>query len=43
MKNYDYWRDFAKTGRIDDYLIVNQSIEIQVYFINIVNSSYLIG
>jgi hypothetical protein len=20
MKNYDYWRDFAKTGRIDDYL-----------------------
>ncbi len=20
MKNYDYWRDFVKTGRIDDYL-----------------------
>jgi hypothetical protein len=20
MKNYDYWKDFARTGRIDDYL-----------------------
>ncbi len=20
MKNYDYWRDFIKTGKIDDYL-----------------------
>ena len=20
MKNYDYWKSFAKTGRIDDYL-----------------------
>lgn len=20
MKNYDYWRDFVKTGKIDDYL-----------------------
>ncbi|MGF7142954.1 hypothetical protein HNQ56_001376 [Anaerotaenia torta] len=20
MKNYDYWKNFIKTGRIDDYL-----------------------
>ncbi len=20
MKNYDYWKSFAETGRIDDYL-----------------------
>jgi hypothetical protein len=20
MKNYDFWTDFAKTGKIDDYL-----------------------
>ncbi len=20
MKNYDYWNDFARSGRIDDYL-----------------------
>lgn len=20
MKNYDFWKDFAKTGKIDDYL-----------------------
>lgn len=39
MKNYDYWRDFAKTGKIDDYLnyiacTMEESLEELVQVVN---------
>ncbi|MDD4112100.1 MAG: hypothetical protein PHC56_03585 [Herbinix sp.] len=39
MKNYDYWRDFVMTGKIDDYLnyIACTREESFVNFDNVVN------